>query len=70
VSARAELLKRVQAMSEEEAAAVLLFVDDEDDVQDIDTITDEEYAESLRRLAEMKAGDFVRWEDLKRELKL
>ena len=66
-SAKLELRRIIEGLSDEEAADVLDMV-----LMQIEpeTITDEEYAESLRRLEEMKAGNFVRWEDLKRELNL
>ena len=67
ISAKVELRRIIEELSDQEAEdvldVVLMRIEPE-------TITDEEYAESLRGLAEIKAGQFVRWEDLKRELKL
>ena len=64
-SARLELQRIIEGLTDTDAEdildMVLMHVEPE-------TITDEQHAESLRRLAEMKAGDFVSREELKREL--
>lgn len=66
-TAKLELQRIIQGLTDEEAEdildVVLMQIEPE-------TITDEDHAESLRRLAEMKAGDSVRWGDLKRDLNL
>jgi hypothetical protein len=66
-SAKLELERIIHSLTEEEAEDILDMV-----LMQIEpeTITDEEHAESLRRLAEMRAGDFVTREELIRELDL
>ena len=65
--AKLELQRIIEGLSDEVAEDILDIV-----LMQLEpaTITDEEYAESLRRLSEMKAGNSVRWEDLKQELNL
>jgi hypothetical protein len=66
-AAKLELQRIIEGLSDEEAEDILDMVLMQ---LEPETITDEEYAESLAGLAEIEAGNFVRWEDLKRELKL
>jgi hypothetical protein len=66
-SAKLELERIIHSLTEEEAEDILDMV-----LMQIEpeTITDEEYAESLRRLAEMRAGDFVTREELRAKYQL
>ncbi len=65
--AKLELQRIIEGLSDTEAEdildMVLMHVEPE-------TITDEEYADSLRTLAEMKAGDFVSREELRAKYNL
>ena len=67
VDAKAELRRVIEGLSDDDAADVLDIVMMH---LEPETITDEEYERTLATLAEMNAGEFVRWEDLKRELEL
>lgn len=65
--AKLELQRIIEGLSDDVAEDILDIVLMQ---LEPETITDDEYAESVAGLAEMKAGNSVRWEDLKQELNL